>query len=172
MRAGFDRLRQGLNFTMIMLGGGLGLVLCASPIRASAQTLAAKGPHCFAIQVHLNGQPIDGPRAVDLKTHKMEDTVALKDACFLLPSAMLQSELIEVSFTVPGNSIQVSDVPTQFFNGQWIVELADKKFSKDVPVPKHANVSEVCAVAFRGGDTEQTLAQPHCRTPLATKAAN
>jgi hypothetical protein len=171
MGGGFDRLRQGLNFTVIMLCG-LGLVVCAIPTRTSAQNLTAKGPHCFAIQVHLNGQPIGGPQAVTLKTHKMEDTVALKDSCFPLPSAVLESELIEVSFTVPGNSIRVSDVPTDFFSGQWVVELADKKFSHDVPVPKHANVSEVCAVAFHGSDTEQTLAQPHCRTPLATKAAN
>lgn len=171
MRAGFGVLRQRRNSIGAMLCG-LGLVLCAFSTCASAQSLAAKGPHCFAIQVHLNGQPIGGPQAVDLKTRKMEDTVALKDTCFLLPSAMLESELIEVSFTVPGSSIHVSDVPTDFFSGQWVVELADKKFSKDVSVPKHANVSEVCAVAFRGGDTEQTLAQPHCRTPLAIKAAN
>ncbi len=171
MRAGFDGLRQQRNFIGAMLCG-LGLVLCAFSSCASAQTLAAKGPQCFAIQVNLNGQPIAGPQAVDLKTRKMQDTVALKNTCFLLPSAMQESELIEVSFTVPGNSIQMSDVPTQFFNGQWVVELADKKFSKDVSVPKHANVSEVCAVAFHGSDTEQTLAQPHCRTPLVTKAAN
>jgi hypothetical protein len=171
MRAGFGRFLQALKLTTTILCG-LGLVLCAFPNRASAQSLAAKGPQCFAIQVHLNGQPISGPQAVDLKTHKMQDTVVLKDTCFPLPSAMLQSELIEVSFTVPGNSIHMSDVPGDFFSGQWIVELADKKFSKNVSVPKNANVSEVCAIEIRGADTAQTIAEPHCRTPLAAKAAN
>ena len=165
------RFQQGLKFTAATMCS-LVLALCAFPARASAQGLAANGPHCFAIQVHLNGQPIGGPQAVDLKSHALENTVTLNDTCFPFPSAMLKSELIQVSFTVPGSSIHMSDVPAEFFSGQWDVELADKKFSKDVAVPKHANVSEMCAVVFRGAETPQTLEEPHCRTALAVKAAN
>jgi len=171
MRAGFGKLQPWLKFTGTMMCA-LGLALCVSPTRAAAQGIAAKGPHCFAIQVHLNGQPISGPRAVDLKTRTLENTVALNDTCFPFPTAMLKSELIQVSFTVPGNSIHMSDVPADVFSGQWDVELADKKFSNDVTVPKHMNVSEMCAVVFRGADTPETLEEPHCRSPLAAKSAN
>jgi hypothetical protein len=61
----------------------------------------------------------------------------------------------------------MSDIPTEFLNGAWDVDLADKKFAKDVVVPKHASVSEVCAIVFR--DQAQGLSQSQCRTPLAAK---
>jgi hypothetical protein len=160
--------RQWLKFVVC----GLVLALCAFSARASAQGLAAKGPQCFAIQVHLNGQPIGGPQQVDLKAHTLENTVTLKDTCFPFPTVMLKSELIQVSFTVAGNSIHMFDVPAEFFTGQWDVELADKKFSRDVTVPEHTNVNEICAVVFRGGNPPQTLSEPHCRTPLSGKSAN
>jgi hypothetical protein len=130
-----------------------------------AEGPTAQQPRCFAISVRLNGQPIDGPQSVTLKTRKAESNVALDNKCFSLPSAMAESELIDVSFTLPGNQIHMSDVPTDFLHGSWDVDLADKKFGKDVIVPKHASASEVCAVVFLGEVPPQSLAQAQCRTP-------
>ena len=166
MRGGFGQAVKFSQFVMC----GLALLLCVHPTRTSAQGVAPKGPHCFAINMHLNGQAIDGPQVVTLKTRKAEDTVSLDEKCFKVPSAMLQSELMEISFTLPGNKIHMSDIPTDFFNGSWDVELADKKFGSDVTVPKHANVSGICAVVIREGAGEQSLSQPQCRTPLTTPA--
>jgi len=169
IRAGVDTLRRALSCSPLAMWG-LALAVCAYPAGLSAQGAAPKGPHCFAIQVHLNGQPIDGPQSVTLKTRKLENTVPLNAQCFAVPSGMLESELIQISFSVPGNNIRMADIPTDFFSGQWDVELADKRFTKDVVVPKHANVSEMCAVVFRGADTDQSLSQPQCRT--AARASN
>lgn len=168
MQGKFFNLRQAVNFSMLAMCGLL-LSLCVLPARLSAQAVAPKGPHCFAINVRLNGQAIDGPQAVTLKTRKIENIVALEQTCFKVPDAVVQSELIEVSFTVPGSKIHMSDIPTDFLNGMWDVDLADKKFAKDVAVPRHASASEVCAVVVHDGSTEQSIAQPQCRTPLAAK---
>lgn len=166
MQEDFYKCRQAVRITQLVL---CGLVLYVLPAKLSAQGVAAKGPHCFAINVHLNGQAIEGPQSVTLKTSKVENTVSLGQNCFQVPAAIVESELLEVSFTLPGNKVHMSDIPTDFLTGLWDVELADKKFAKDVVVPKHANASEVCAIIFHGGDQTQSLAQPQCRTPLAGK---
>lgn len=170
MQRAFDRFRHAMRFSGFAMCA-LVLSLCVHPTKMSAQGAAPKG-RCFAINVHLNGQAVDGPKVVTLKTTKAEDTVSLDKTCFQLPSDMLKSELIEISFTLPGSQIHMADVPTDFFSGQWDVQLADKKFGSDVSVPKNANVSGICAVVFHGGDSEQSLSQPQCRTPLTAKAGN
>jgi hypothetical protein len=167
MQGKFFNLKQPIKFSLGMCG--LLLCFCVLPVQLPAQGAAAKAPHCIAINVRLNGQAIDGPQAITLKTRKVENTVSLEKTCFKVPDAVVESELIEVSFTVPGNKIHMSDIPTDFLNGMWDVDLADKKFAKDVAVPKHASASEVCAVVVHGGDAEQSMAQSQCRTPLATK---
>jgi len=135
----------------------------------SAQAATGTDPGCLAINVRLNGQAIAGPQSVTLKTSKVENTVQLDQKCFKVPDAVMQSELIEVSFTVPGSKIHMSDVPVDFLSGMWDVDLADKKFGKEVVVPKHANVGEVCALVVHNGNSDQGFAQPQCRTPLATQ---
>jgi hypothetical protein len=171
MQDGFYRRQRAIKFSGMAMCA-LALSLCVHPTKLSAQGAAPKGSRCFAINVHLNGQAIAGPKTVTLKTTKAEDTVSLDQTCFQLPSDMLKSELIEISFTLPGSQIHMADIPTDFFSGQWDVQLADKKFGSDVSVPKHANVSGICAVVFHGGDSEQSLSQPQCRTPLTVKAGN
>ena len=147
--------------------------MCIVPKNTFAQgdVAVAGGPRCFAIRMHLNGQDLAGPEMVTLKAQNIENTVSLQDKCFQLPSAMLQSELIDLSFTVSGNSIHLSDVPTDFFSGSWDIELADKKFPKDISVPKHANVAEVCALVFHG-EKDQSLSQSQCRKALTAKQGN
>ena len=171
MRGAFYKSRQAVKhpfFAMCILPL---LSLYVVPVDLSAQGPAAKAAHCFGITVRLNGQSIEGPTTVTLKSRKAEDTVSLAGNCFQVSGAIAESELVEVSFTVPGNKLHMADVPSDFFSGTWEVELADKKFSKDIAVPKRANASEVCAVIIRDGEQTQSIAQPQCRTPLATQAA-
>jgi len=168
MRGEFYTFQKGSHFGRI---AKFSYLLCLGVLSTGlgARAATAADSHCFAINVRLNGQPIEGPQSVTLKTKKTEDTVALEQKCFKVPDAIVESELIEVSFTVPGNRIHMTDVPPDFLNGMWDVDLADKKFGKEVTLPKHANVSEVCAVVVHSGGSDQGMAQPQCRTPLAAK---
>ncbi len=168
MQGKFDQLRRAPKLAQFAMCGVV-LLLGVQPTRLFAQGGAIKAAHCFSIQMHLNGEPMEGPKVVTLKSRKGEDTVPLASTCFPVPSAILQSELLEISFTVPGNKIHMSDMPPDFFNGQWDVRLADKKFSKDVSVPKHGNVNEICAVVIHEGASEQSVAQPQCRTAISDK---
>lgn len=163
--------RQAVKYQFLVTCGLLFLSLCVPPLTHAAEGPTAQTAHCFSIKVRLNGQPIEGPTAITLKSRNAEDTVSLAGNCFQVPAAIAQSELVEVSFTVPGNKLHMADIPSDFFIGTWEVELADKKFSKDIAVPKRANASEVCALIVRDGDQTQSLAQPQCRAPLTTQAA-
>ena len=167
MQGQFYKFRPTPNFTQLLMMCTLALSGCIVPATLSAEGPTAKAPHCFVINVRLNGQSIDGPQVVTLKTRKTENTVSLEQKCFQVPEAIVTSELVEVSFTLPGNKIHMSDIPTDFLSGSWDVELADKKFARDVILPKHANASEVCAVVFN--EQAQSLSQLQCRTPLAGK---
>ena len=168
MQGVFYTFRKSFHYSCLIKFGFLIClgVLCSG---LGAQAASAGDLHCFAINVRLNGQPIEGPQSVTFKTRNVENTVALDQKCFKVPDAVLASELIEVSFTVPGSKIHMTDVPPDFLNGMWDLDLADKKFSKDVAVPKHANVGEVCALMVQSEGSSQGLAQPQCRTPLAGK---
>jgi hypothetical protein len=145
------------------------LVMSIVPGSTFAQGSVVGGPRCFSIRMQLNGQDIAGPQAVTLKVKSAEETVALQNNCFPVPSAMLHSELLELSFTLPGNNIHLSNIPADFFNGSWEIQLADKKFPKSVSIPKHANVAEVCALTVLA-DSEQSLAQPQCRSAVTVTA--
>jgi len=152
-----------------LLLGVLVMSSCIAPGSAFAQGGVVGGPRCFSIRMQLNGQVLAGPQAVTLKTKGSEQTVSLQNNCFPFPNAMLHSELLELSFTVPGNNIHMSNVPADFFNGSWEIQLADKKFPKGVFIPKHANVAEVCALTVLA-ETEQSLAVPQCRSAVTVTA--
>lgn len=168
MRPEFHKFRQAVKFLFWAVCSSL-LPLFVLPATLLAEGPTAKVPSCFSISVRLNGQSIDGPQVVTLVTRKTESTVSLEQKCFQVSDAILQSELVEVSFTVPGSKIHLAEIPADFFKGTWEVELADKKFGKDVTVPKHFNASEVCALVVHEGDQTQSLSEPGCRTPLTGK---
>jgi len=168
VRPEFHKFRQAVKSPLWVVCRAL-LPLLVLPATLLAEGPTAKVPACFSISVRLNGQSIDGPQVVTLVSRKAENTVSLEQKCFQVSDAILQSELVEVSFTVPGSKIHLAEIPADFFKGTWEVELADKKFSKEVPVPKHFNASEVCALVIHDGDQIQSLAEPRCRTPLTGK---
>jgi len=168
MRPEFQKFRQAEKFSLFVMRSLL-LPLLVLPATLLAEGPTAKVPSCFSISVRLNGQSIDGPQVVTLVTRKTENTVSLEQKCFQVSDAILQSELVEVSFTVPGSKIHLAEIPGDFLKGTWEVDLADKKFGKDVTVPKHFNVSEVCALVVHDGDQTQSLSEPGCRTSLTGK---
>lgn len=168
MRPEFHKFRQAVKSSLFAVCSSL-LLSLVLPTTLLAEGPTAKVPSCFSISVRLNGQSIDAPQVVTLATRKGENTVSLEQQCFQVSDAILQSELVDVSFTVPGSKIHLAEIPGDFFKGTWEVELADKKFSKEVAVPKHFNASEVCALVVHDGDQTQSLAEPRCRTPLTGK---
>ena len=127
---------------------------------------------CFSIHVRLNGKPLDGPQVITLKTKQDENTISLEQGCFKVPPIMLNEKAIAVSFTLPGNKIDIGTVATGLFTGVWDIELEDKKFDKDTPLPKHTRARDACAIVFHMGDEpERGLSVVPCRTPLRRKAA-
>ena len=132
----------------------------------SAQSASTTGQaQCFSIHVRLNGKPVEGPRVITLRTKQTESTVSLDGGCFIVPPAMLTEKAIDVVFTLPGNKIDLSGIRPFFFANSWDVDLADKRFGKEVSLPKHARVREVCAVVFHVGDPEVAMTQTGCRSP-------
>lgn len=156
--AGALRTSTLLSFVLLLGFNSTGLL---------AQSNASQEPPCFGVHVSLNGKPVDGPQVVTLKTKQDENTVLLEHGCFKVPSAMLNEKKIAVSFTLPGNKIDVGAVATGFLTGLWDVELEDKKFGNDTPLPKHTRAREACAIVFHMGDEpERGLSVVPCRTPL------
>src|SRR3954467_6236211 len=110
------------------------LVVCAS----SMLHAQAKGKNsCFTIHVSLNGKPLAGPRVLTFKTKTWEQSAAVEAGCFGVPGAVLNEKTIDVLFTVPGNKVYLSTIPTGFLAGPWDVELQDKRFGKEVVLAKH-----------------------------------
>lgn len=143
------------------------LLLCFNSTRLLAQSNAPQESPCFGIHVSLNGKSVDGPQVITLKTKQNENMVSLEQGCFKVPTAMANEKKIAVSFTLPGNKIDIGAVATGFFTGVWEVELEDKKFSKDTPLPKHSRAREACAIVFHMGDEpERGLSVVPCRSPL------
>src|SRR5258706_3837571 len=99
------------------------LLLCFNAANLSAQSATSKESQCFGIHVHLNGKPLDRPQVITLKTKQDESTVSLEQGCFKVPSTMLNETAVAVSFTLPGNKIDIGTVATGFFTGVWDVEL-------------------------------------------------
>jgi hypothetical protein len=115
--------------------------------------------------VRLNGNSIDGPKAITVRTPQNENTVAINGNCFTVPPALLAEKKIDVIFVIPRNRVYLAAINSGFFAGPWDVELEDKKFERGVVLPKHARIKEVCAVVFHVGDPETALSQTGCRTP-------
>jgi hypothetical protein len=164
----FERLQQGQQMKSALKSTILrvGLLLCFNGM-LWAQSAAPQQPSCFSIHVSLNGKLVDGPQVITLKTKQDENTVSLEQGCFKVPPAMLNEKKIAVSFTLPGNDIDIGSVATGFFTGVWDVELEDKKFSKDTPLPKHTRARKACAIVFHMGDEpERGLSVVPCRSPL------
>src|SRR6185437_11658084 len=55
---------------------------------------------------------------------------------------------------VPGNKVYLCAISTGFLAGLWEVQLEDKRFGRDVLLPKHARTKEACAVHFHIGEPE------------------
>ena len=86
-----------------------------------------------------------------------------------MPPALLTEKAVDVFFTVPGNRIYLTAISPSFFTSPWDIDLADKKFDRDVRLPKHARIREACAVVFHGGEPENALSETGCRTPFPPK---
>jgi hypothetical protein len=145
------------------------LLLCVVALSLLAQSTMPQAPHCLSIHVRLNGKPVDGPQVITLTTKQNENTASLEGGCFRVPPALLTEKVLDVSFTIPGNKIHLSSIATGFFAGPWNLNLEDKKFGKEVGLPKHARAREACAVVFHVGEPERELVQTGCRTPLSSR---
>jgi hypothetical protein len=155
-------MKSALKSTILSIG----LLLCFNGV-LWAQSATPQSPSCFGIHVRLNGKTVDGPQDITLKTKQDESTVSLEQGCFKVPSTMLNEKAVAVSFTLPGNKIDIGAVATGFFAGVWDVELEDKKFDKDTPLPKHSRAREACVIVFHMGDEpERGLTVVPCRTPI------
>ncbi len=141
------------------------LLLCIVAPRLSAQSTSAQEPQCFSIRVHLNGAQVDGPQVITLKTNQNESTVSLEGGCFRVPPVLFKEKALDVLFTVPKNKVYLSAIAMGFFAGSWDIDLADKKFGREVVLPKHARIREACAVVFHRGEPETAILQTGCRTP-------
>ena len=131
-----------------------------------AQRKSSPEPGCFTIQVRLNGGIVNGPKTITLKGKGFETTLFSDTHCFKVPEALLQEHAIDIAFKLPRNRIYLSAIPAGFFAGAWDVYLEDKKFGKEVVVPKHARVKEACAVIFHNSEPERALLQTGCRKPV------
>lgn len=127
----------------------------------------AKDPPCFSIHVTLNGEEVNGPQEISLKTAQSEAKASLVHGCFVVPPALLAAKTLSISFTIPGNKIHIPVVASGFFTGSWDVRLEDKKFGNDVPFPKHSRARRGCFVVFHMGDEpERGISVMPCRTPI------
>ena len=132
-----------------------------------AQELGNKGGvPCFSIHVRLNGDVVEDPLRVTFKTKNAERSTAQEGGCFRVPPDVLNEQAVDVLFTVPGNKVHISAVAPGFFAGPWDVELEDKRFGKDLVLPKHAQVKDACRVVFHVGEPERAITQTSCRTPF------
>jgi len=146
------------------------LLLCFHAAKLSGQSATHEKPQCFSVDVRLNGKPVDGPQIITLKTKQSESTVSLEGGCFIVPPTLLTEKAVDVFFTVPGNKIHLVAISPSFFTSPWDIDLEDKKFDKNVSLPKHARIREACAVVFHGGEPENALSQTGCRTSLPDTA--
>ena len=138
-------------------------LLCTNAANLYAQ--AQSESPCFAIHVRLNGKPVVGPQALTFKTKEMEKkSVSAEGGCFKVPPAVLHEKAVDVLFTVPGNKVYLSSILSGFFAGEWDIDLADRRFPRDVVLPKHARTREACAVVFHVGEPETARTLTGCRT--------
>lgn len=155
--------------TLIVFSCGA-LLLYATKL--PAESAATHKPQCFSIGVRLNGQPIDGPQNITLKTKLIENGTTSENGCFKIPGTLLAEKEVDVFFTVAGNKIYLPGISTGFLAGPWDIDLEDKKFGSDVSLPKNASVRRACAVVFHVGEPETALTVTGCRTPLSETTKN
>jgi hypothetical protein len=129
-----------------------------------------QAPHCLSIHVRLNGKPVDGPQVITLRTKQNQSTASLEGGCFRVPPDLLSAKALDVLFAVPGSKVHLSAIAGGFFAGPRDIDLDDKKFDRDISLPKHARAREACAVVFHVGEPETAILQTRCRTPLPDTA--
>jgi hypothetical protein len=122
--------------------------------------------HCFRIRVQLNKQRAPSPTAITFQTEHGESTVHSQDGCFRLPKELVSKDSLDLHFEIPRNRIYLSRIASGFFAGAWDIELADKKFEKDVTLPQHARPKDACVVVFHIGEPETRIVQTGCRTTV------
>ena len=98
------------------------------------------------------------------KTKEHEWGASLDGGCFKVPTEVLTEKNVDVLFTVPGNKVYISTIPIGFLAGPWDIDLADKRFSREVVLPKHIRTRDACAVVFHVGEPETAYAMAPCRT--------
>jgi hypothetical protein len=103
---------------------------------------------------------------VTFKTKTTEKAVSLEGRCFRVPPGVLNEKSVDVLFQVARNKIHLSSILAGFFAGPWDIDLEDKRFGRDVVLPKNARTREVCAVIFHVGEPETGIMQTGCRTPF------
>jgi hypothetical protein len=132
-----------------------------------AQSANVREPNCFKIRVSLNGNLMDGPAVITLRTKQNESKVPLERGCFRVPPELQSEETLDVLFTLPGNKVHLGPIAKGFFTDSWDVDLEDKKFNKkNSGLPKHRRSGEMCGVIFHGGEPETGIFQTPCRTPM------
>lgn len=142
------------------------LLICGNVVASSAQSATSKEVHCFSIRMHLNGQPLEGPKTVTFRTRQGDSIVSLDGgACFKVPSALLMEKKLDIFFTIPGSNIYLNAMAIDFFENIWDIDLQDKKFSRDVHLPRHARAINSCHIVFHGGEPEIAMLATGCRTP-------
>jgi hypothetical protein len=143
------------------------LAICSSAANLHAQARSGNGDEsCFAIQVRLNGKPVAGPKTVTFKTKENGKEASLEGGCFRVPPAFLKEKTVDVVFQVARNRVYLSNIAPGFFAGPWDIELEDRRFGRDVVLPKHTRAKEACTVIFHVGEPESAMTQAPCRTPL------
>jgi hypothetical protein len=152
-----------MNSTQRLITCSFVLLLCITPAMLYGQTAAAE--RCFSIHVRLNGKRVDGPRTVTFKTREREEKVSLEGGCFTVPRDLLQEKTLDVFFAIPGNKVYLGSIATGFYAGPWDVDLADKRFTGDVHLPKHTRAKDACAIVFHVGEPEIQAAMSPCRSP-------
>jgi hypothetical protein len=147
------------------IGVYLALLLCVAAATMSAQKPAER-PRCLTLHISLNGKPLDGPQVVTFTAKQSERTVSIHAGCFVVPPALLAEKVAGIRFTTAANKIDLAGISTDFFSGSWDIDLEDKKFRKEVSLPKNARAKEACAVVFHdGSEPERGLSQTGCRAP-------
>jgi hypothetical protein len=137
-------------------------LLCISAARLYGEV--PEESRCFTIHVRLNGKPIAGPKMLTFKTREVEKSASAEGACFKVPPALLHEKDVDVLFIVPGNKVYLSTIPTAFLAGSWDIDLADRRFGRDVVLPRHTRTKEACAVIFHVGEPETARTLSGCRT--------
>jgi len=76
---------------------------------------------------------------------------------------LLTEKVLDVSFTVPGNALDISSISTSFFDGPWDIYLEDKSFGRTISLPKHTRAEDACRIVFHGANRKTNF----CRLRVA-----